>query len=248
MLVAGHDEVEVDLVADHQHVVLQADIAHAAQLLLGPHPSHRVVGGAEDEHLAVLGLLLEVIQIHLIAAVCQLEGALHDGAPVHIHRPVEGVVDRGEQQHLAAGPGEGPDGGVQPLDHAVGLNDPILLDLPVMAGGHPVLHRVGVRLAPPGVAPHAELGGLFQLLDDLGRGEQFHVGHGQGDHAGGGVGSEGVPLSGLHADAGVSGIELIFHCGFAPFLCSGVEHKGAAVLGRPPVRTGSIIRQRRGAS
>ena len=170
------------------------------------------MGGAQQEHLALLGFFLKVVKVHLITAFHQTDGALHHFAAVQVHRPVEGVVNRGQEQHIVPGLGEGSDGGVQRLDHTVGLNDPVLLDVPAVAGGQPVLDGVGVPLAPPGVAPHAKLGGALQLLDDLRRGEQFHIGHGQGHHTLGGVGADGIPLGGLHAHTGVGGVELKFHC------------------------------------
>ena len=40
------DQVAVDFVGYHHHAVAAADLVHLGQLLPGPHPAHRVVGGA----------------------------------------------------------------------------------------------------------------------------------------------------------------------------------------------------------
>ena len=51
MALAVEDEVGMDLVADHQNVVLQTQLHHPAQLLLRPDDAQRIVGVAQQENV-----------------------------------------------------------------------------------------------------------------------------------------------------------------------------------------------------
>ena len=59
-----------------------------------------------------------------------------------------------------------------------------------------------IAVAPAGVTPHAELCGLLQSGNDLGRGEKLHVGHRQGNDAGRVLIAKHIPFCGLHTNTG----------------------------------------------
>ena len=145
-------------------------------------------------------------------AVHQLQGIFQKGAPVLPHRPVEGGIDGSLDDDAVPGLGEGPDGGVDAVDHTGGADNPVLLDLPAVAAGHPGADGVIVAVAPARIAPQPRAGHFLQGLDN-GRGRaEFHVRHGQRHHTGLGIGAHQVPLLHLHADAGGNGlVEELIH-------------------------------------
>ena len=79
MGVVRKGKIHVNFVADHFDPVFLADTSDFLQFLQGPHPAHRVVGGAEQEQLHVLAsyLFLKIRQINFIPAVFQHQRAFH---------------------------------------------------------------------------------------------------------------------------------------------------------------------------
>ena len=79
--------------------------------------------------------------IDVAAVAAQHQRRLDDLAAVGADDAVEGVVDRGEQDHPVAGLGEGLQAERQPGDDAVGGGDRGGVDLPAVAARHPAGDR-----------------------------------------------------------------------------------------------------------
>ena len=103
--VTRQHEVVVNLVRDQDHqVALGSELGQRAKLLPAPDAAARVVRGAEDHDPLVAGKRCpERIQVHAVAAVLLHERRFDDPPAVCAQHPVEGVVDRREQDHALAG-------------------------------------------------------------------------------------------------------------------------------------------------
>ena len=65
MLLPMEDKVRVNLIGNHQHMVLMADFNHFLQLFFFPNQSQRIMGITKNENLGFLCLLFKVCKIHL---------------------------------------------------------------------------------------------------------------------------------------------------------------------------------------
>ena len=184
---AGAGEVGVDLVGHHHHVVAQADLPDAAQLLGRPAAAHRVVGVAEDEELGARlhEHALEALVVHGVAPILVEKRARERlAAVVHDHR-AEGVVHGRLDDHGVAGLGEGVDGHGQGEHHARRHDEPLALGAPAVARLEPALHGLVVAVQGHRVAEDAVLGALHERLDGAGGRLEVHVGHPEGQVVGG---------------------------------------------------------------
>ena len=70
MLVAGKDQIAVDLVGADDDVVTQADFGHAFQLVAAENAAHRVVGTAQKKDAGPIGDgCLKGIKVYLVGSV-----------------------------------------------------------------------------------------------------------------------------------------------------------------------------------
>ena len=147
------DEVKMDLVAHHKHVVGKADLADAHKLLFAPYPAGGVMGVAQkvQGHRGVLCLLFKISPIHLIPAVFTHKAAVHRGAAIFFDGVVKGVVGRGIQQNAVGRPGEHAHGHLQRRHHARAEQAQGGVCLPAV----PVRHPSGQRRKILRVQDHA---------------------------------------------------------------------------------------------
>ena len=126
MLGPVEQDILMDLVGQHVDPVFEADIQHLLQLVSGPDPTHRIVGRGHDEgpHVVFRDLPLEIGKVDAVAAVVVDQRVFDEPAARVGDRLMEGIVDRGLQQHRVAGPGEDGDQPVQAADHAGAETDP----------------------------------------------------------------------------------------------------------------------------
>jgi hypothetical protein len=105
----------MDLVAYEDKSVPQTDILRFLKFFLRPHPSDRIVGRANDEHLrAGIGcLLLEILKINGITPVIIQKTVLDENAPVVPYGRKEGTVHGRLNDYSVTGFGECQDGAFQ---------------------------------------------------------------------------------------------------------------------------------------
>ncbi|VTR68068.1 hypothetical protein DESC_690005 [Desulfosarcina cetonica] len=178
------DQVGMDLVSHHQHLVLPADLADTGQFLTGPHPSHGVVRAAEDEQgdgrIGRLGF--EIGEIHGVTAILQDQAAGNDLGPVVLDGSKKRVVDGPLDQDFFPRPGKGAHQPVHRRHHPGRGEDPAGIDGPAVPPPHPVHHGLVVAVRAQGIAVNAVLGTTHQGVDHrLGRGK-VHVGHPERQH------------------------------------------------------------------
>ena len=183
MLVAVEDDVLVNLVADHQHVIPAAQLQNAQKLRFLPDMAHGVVRGAQQQHfhMFVLEFCLQVGKIHGVAVLRVNEVAANQAAPSVLHRVHEGVVAGGEDGYAIAGGGQGTDGPVNARNHAGGEAKPLPLGAYAVAGLLPGDEGILIGRGGREVAVNAKVHGLAQRLPDAGRGGVVHVCHPQGN-------------------------------------------------------------------
>ena len=221
------EDVAVDLVGDDEDAVLFTDFGNSADFLGGPDTAHGVMGVAEDQQggVGIGGLLLQQIPVDGVVAV-----VVDQMAADNLVAPLgdilgEMAVDRVHDDDALAGlcvhmghMGQGAEG-------AVGVDDLIGLNLPVVAVGKPAAQSGEVPGVGNvhGVAVHLMVGNPVHGPDDgLGR-LQVHVGGHHGDgvliqagavhtEGGGQVGQLGQgPLHGVGTPAVNDGIKIVAH-------------------------------------
>ena len=180
--VALQDDVAVDLVGQHQHVVALADLVHALKLLRRPDAAHRVGRGAKHEQ-PVGGhgaLLLEVRPVHGVVAVLADQLAVdHLAVALLLDAAGEVSVHRAAQDHAVAHVGERAHRVGHRLHRAVGEHQPVALERHAEAAAVPaddgivILRHAGLEA----VAVYAVVGHLVHLVDQRLRADQIHVRH-----------------------------------------------------------------------
>ena len=82
MSLAG--KITVDLIADHEHTVTQANLADPAQFFLAPDTSDRVVRTAKQEQFDLIfhDLRFQSIQIHRVIAIRDFQRAVDNLTPI----------------------------------------------------------------------------------------------------------------------------------------------------------------------
>ena len=182
MLVPEEHQVTVNLVADNKGAVLDAQLPHPPQLLLGPNLAHRVVGVAEDEEggTALEGLFkgLKVQGINIVL--------FHQGngealaAPV-FHRIEEFAIDRGQKQHLVPRLGKLPHAGAKGGHHPQAEDALLGVGPPAVALLLPLADRLEIGVRAAGVAKDGlAVPGVDGVQDGLG-GAEVHIGNPHGE-------------------------------------------------------------------
>ena len=179
---AVEDEVGVDLVGDHQHVILQAQLHHPAQVRFLPDDAQGVVGRAEHEEIHLLELFFKVRPVHGPLTVHLHTGVLHHLAVPGLRHIVELRVHGGLDQNAAPLRGEELHARREGLDHAQAPAHEAGVDVPAVAALLPVPNGLKIAGGPGGVAPDALLGPGREGVDDGLGGLEVHVRDPQGDH------------------------------------------------------------------
>lgn len=123
VLMSKERHVSVNLVRDHQDVMLIAEVRQSLQGRLVPGDATRIVRIAEHEHLALLiAHLFEVIEVHLIIAVLSHFQRIEDHlSPIALRCQAERMIDRRLNDDLLVGLGEYIDHHADALDDT-GIN------------------------------------------------------------------------------------------------------------------------------
>ena len=208
-------EVGVDLIGEHRHAVVDADVAESPELVGAPHASDRIVGVAQHDGRAarVGGFGGQIVEIHgVMAGLVHDQLVVEDGEPVVLGRRSERVVDGSLDDDLVSGMGHRAQGRVDGRHDAVGQAHPFRPDPPVVAAVHPADQRVEIRVGRIIVAEDVGLRGMDERVDDLGGRLELHVGHGHGDHVvvpGAHVLLDHVPLHGSGVPPVHQGLKIV---------------------------------------
>ncbi len=194
-------KLAMNLVADHNHIIVAAYPGNAQQLVAAPHTSGRIGRIAQKQYLrlGVGGLGGEVVKVDEIAVAGIDERVLKHGAAIVAYRGEEAVVDRRLHYHLVAGLGESLDNSRDSRHHTTGIHNAAALDLPAMAAAKPIDYSPVVIFAHKCVAESPLAHTALKSLNYSRRRGKVHVGHPQGQHIGLGVPLVASGAAALHA-------------------------------------------------
>ena len=176
--VSGKGEVGVDFIGDDGDAVCQTDVGHGGEFVTAPDTPDGVVRVAQDEQpdVVVDDFALEVGQIDGVASVFEYQRVVDEASPVVGDGAGEGVIDgRLDEDGIAFARG-GADGGAQCEYDARCHDEPVFVDLPVVAAGEPVADGFEVAVAGFGVAVDGVFRHGVQGFCDGGRTTEIHVG------------------------------------------------------------------------
>ena len=171
------DEVLVDFVGDDYHVLAAHDVGERLELLAAPYARDGVVRAAQDERAAGRrDEALELLEVHLVAAVSVDERIFDDYASGLAHRPVEGHVDRRLDDYLVARLRQPHRREGEPRDDAAGPAYRLAAELPAVVVALPRAHRVAQRIGDERIAERALVELRAYRVENFGRGGEVHVG------------------------------------------------------------------------
>ena len=175
----GH--VGMDLIGDHQEMMLVAKISQSLQRCPVPSDSSWIVGIAEHKHLALLVVnLFEVVEVHLVIAVLTHLQRIEDHlSPIAFGSQAERMVYRWLDDDLLVFMGENVDHHADALDDARDKLDPLTLHVPLMMAVYPVDDARQEIFRLHGIAEKRMLHALLERICNKGRSLEIHVCHPQ---------------------------------------------------------------------
>ena len=181
------DKIEMNLIAEHQHLMFPANGSNAQQLFLRPHPTHRIVRVTQDEkfHLILHNFLLKILKINEIAAVLAAHQIrAYPFSSILQNDAAEGIIHWLVNQHGIARLRNCPDGICDSHAHARRLHMPFRPDFPVVVPFHPACHRLKEAIAGLGIRIAVDI-----IVRQLGKrvlhirgGSKIHIRHPQRQH------------------------------------------------------------------
>ena len=184
MLVTGHNEIVVNLVANHEHPVVQADSRQATELLRSPDAPNGIVRATNDNRrgVGISSLSLEIVEVDFIVCAIELERVLDNLSPVlpdgHLKRVIHGRLN----DHAVSRRREGPNGGVDGGNDAWRQRQPLAPWRPIVATALPANAGLVIGIGRFGVARHDAIDKLVEGLLDLRRNLELHVGNRKWDN------------------------------------------------------------------
>ena len=139
MSLAG--KITVDLIADHDHTVTQADLANPSQFFLAPDTPDWVVRAAKQEQFDLIfhDLRFQIIQIHRVIAIRDFQRAVDNLASIIRDDLRKWIVHRLLQQYAVAFLRIRPDSRRQREYNPRRLHQPFRFRLPAKVLPVPVL-------------------------------------------------------------------------------------------------------------
>ena len=177
VLVRRECEVGMDFIGEHEYAFFVADFGHLLEFFFGPHNATRVVRIAEDEHLASLHLLAEIVHIHAVSTIHQLQRIGYQSAIATGIQPRERTIYRRLDKHLVARIGKRFQRHAQARHDARHEVNHFLLHIESVAVLVPSDNGLEIAVRLSGIAQHR----MFQTLaDGFGYercGGKVHIGH-----------------------------------------------------------------------
>lgn len=202
----------MNLIGNDSHAMTDADVAHAAQLIKSPDAARGVMRVAEQENLSVWegSFSLKVVPVNDIAVVSADELILNQMALAVIDAREETVVGRSLHQDAATiltlkALNDGGHG----WNDTNGVDDPVGLDMPIIAAGVPIGYGVIETLWHTGVAVDVMIDASLYCLDNLRGYTEIHVGHPKRDYIL--LGGVDVPLVTVCSAAIGGRVEIVRH-------------------------------------
>ena len=95
-MMARIHKITVDLIIHDDHLMTQADVSHALQLVLCPYASHRIVRIAEQKYLHVVfhNFPLKILKIHCVAAIFVMQLIVDENSSVILNNFPERIIYR----------------------------------------------------------------------------------------------------------------------------------------------------------
>mmetsp|Transcript_28333 Transcript_28333/g.52864 ORF Transcript_28333/g.52864 Transcript_28333/m.52864 type:complete len:276 (+) Transcript_28333:1285-2112(+) len=180
--VAGHHQIVVNLVRDHDQVVAFGKGGNGSQFAPAPDTAARIVWRTQDQHpLGPVHLGIIGVKIQLIAAVRQGHLAFHHAPPIGFDDLGKGMVAGREQNDAIAGLGKGVDAHRSAVDQAMGGKDRVGIHAPAVTLGHPPLDRRRVCAVIAEIANDAVIRLALHRVQHPLRRAEIHIGdpHGQ---------------------------------------------------------------------
>ena len=177
MAEARAHELLVNLVRDDDDVVAQADRGELRKLCTRPYAPDGVVRAAQDEEFDAVcdDLLLEVLEVDLVAPLDEVEGTVDEDAivlPDHVReRVVDGLLDEDALALFR----KCTDGVCDGKDDTGRDDEVAALDSPVMARAEPVLKDGEIVVLYLCIAEDAVCGACVQRINHRGGRTKVHV-------------------------------------------------------------------------
>ena len=212
MLIPFQDDVRPDLIGDHHHVVLAAQLHELLHLPAFPDPATGIVGGTEYGGVdsVLRDFLLHVRKVHAVCTVLvQNQRAVDDSVAIVAQGPGKAHIGGGVEEHIVPSGAEHVQGADHAAQHAVLIADAFPGEAcGAVAGLLPPDDRVQVFLPGGEVAEMRLLCAGDDRFLHRGDGGEVHVRHPHGDGVeallggtGGGAVAQGVNGDGVHAFA-----------------------------------------------
>ena len=147
MLMAVKHQIGMDLVADHNHTVVRADLGHSGQFFLCPGSSHGIVGVGDNHQLCpgVFCSALQIVKVDGVSAVFIHQAIIADFTVVVINGKSEGMIDRTRKDDAVPFLRKCLDHGVEHRHNTRGKDQPLGVHLPSVPLFHPI-HRGGFEI------------------------------------------------------------------------------------------------------
>ena len=191
-------------------MMLAADVRHTLQLLFGPHAAAGVMRITEQEHrrLLVGALTLKVIEVDAVGVAFPHKLVLKHLAALVADGREEAVVGRRLQQHFLAGQRKRLDGTAHGGHHAGGVENPVFLDMPVVATVEPVDDSLVIAIRHERITKHGMLHAFAQCFLYRRCHGKVHVSHPPRNDI---VLLHQVPLIAVGTTARHHFVEIVFH-------------------------------------
>ena len=171
-------EVAVDLVGEHDDLVLQGEASEAQQLVFPPHVARGVLGVAENQHPDVRGHLpFQIGPVNLEAAVLESHGAIDGIDASRLHHAVEAGVGRAHDERFVVPRHESAEGGDHARIDPVGDDEFPRIEIEAVALTVPLDDAVPEPVRRSHVTPGVMLHAGRKGFRDAGGTLEIHGGH-----------------------------------------------------------------------
>ena len=176
------NKILVDLIGHDFHTVGQTDAAQPFQLFSRPHPATGIVGIAEQQQLDLFlrDLPLQLLKIHLVVAIPDVQCMGHQPPPGLFHTAGERAVHRTQDHHRVAGSRQRLHRSKQGKHHTGRAHQPLRPQLTAVMPLIPIRQHGKIFLFTVGIPVNAPLYDLAKCLLYPVRRPEIHIRHPHG--------------------------------------------------------------------